>query len=111
MTKHERIRNRAYQIWEEEGRPEGADLRHWLQAADQLADKTDDEALRENLSVLGEPTEEGNVPDAPADGGGDPGDESTDRTPTEEPPPRLPEVEITTGKEPSRRKVKKTEGP
>ncbi|RSC21419.1 DUF2934 domain-containing protein [Agrobacterium sp. FDAARGOS_525] len=27
------IRNRAYEIWEAEGHPEGRDLDHWLQAA------------------------------------------------------------------------------
>jgi hypothetical protein len=27
-----RVRERAYEIWEEEGRPEGAALEHWLRA-------------------------------------------------------------------------------
>jgi len=26
------VSRRAYQLWEQEGRPEGCDLRHWLQA-------------------------------------------------------------------------------
>ena len=30
--KEEVIRERAYAIWEEEGRPEGCDLDHWLRA-------------------------------------------------------------------------------
>ncbi|MEZ2128538.1 MULTISPECIES: DUF2934 domain-containing protein [unclassified Sinorhizobium] len=34
----DRIRQRAYQIWEREGRPEGADLRHWYQAVDEIAE-------------------------------------------------------------------------
>lgn len=28
----ERIRTRAHQIWEEEGRPEGREYSHWLRA-------------------------------------------------------------------------------
>ncbi|MGE6784486.1 DUF2934 domain-containing protein [Ensifer adhaerens] len=30
--KNERIRRRAYAIWESEGRPVGEDMRHWEQA-------------------------------------------------------------------------------
>ena len=29
---HERVKARAYAIWESEGRPEGKHLDHWLQA-------------------------------------------------------------------------------
>jgi hypothetical protein len=28
----ETVSRRAYELWEQEGRPEGCDLRHWLQA-------------------------------------------------------------------------------
>jgi hypothetical protein len=28
----ENVSRRAYELWEKEGRPEGCDLRHWLQA-------------------------------------------------------------------------------
>ena len=31
-AKAQAIRERAYAIWEEEGRPEGRDLDHWLRA-------------------------------------------------------------------------------
>jgi hypothetical protein len=31
--RQERIRNRAHQIWQEEGHPAGQDERHWHQAA------------------------------------------------------------------------------
>lgn len=31
-----RIRNRAYELWESEGRPEGEQDRHWRQAIDEL---------------------------------------------------------------------------
>jgi hypothetical protein len=33
----EDISRRAYEIWEAEGRPEGCDLRHWLQAEQELS--------------------------------------------------------------------------
>jgi hypothetical protein len=33
----ERIRARAYQIWEQEGRPNGRDQEHWQEAERQLA--------------------------------------------------------------------------
>lgn len=28
----EQIRKRAYEIWEDEGRPHGRDMQHWVQA-------------------------------------------------------------------------------
>jgi len=31
--RHERIRQRAHEIWEQAGRPEGAHMEHWDQAA------------------------------------------------------------------------------
>lgn len=31
------ISRRAYELWENEGRPEGSDLRHWLQAEQELS--------------------------------------------------------------------------
>ena len=34
IDKEERIRLIAYAIWEEEGRPEGRDEAHWLQASE-----------------------------------------------------------------------------
>jgi hypothetical protein len=30
------VSRRAYELWENEGRPEGCDLRHWLQAEQEL---------------------------------------------------------------------------
>ena len=36
ITTDEEIRLRAYQIWEEEGRPEGRDKAHWQQASDEV---------------------------------------------------------------------------
>ena len=45
--KHEEIRRRAYELWEEEGRPEGAALRHWLQAVDELEGDDEHETLQD----------------------------------------------------------------
>ncbi|AZO30889.1 MULTISPECIES: DUF2934 domain-containing protein [Mesorhizobium] len=36
QTREERIRQRAYELWEKEGKPEGADLRFWEQAMDEI---------------------------------------------------------------------------
>jgi Protein of unknown function (DUF2934) len=33
----ERIRRRAYELWESEGRPEGREHTHWLQAEQEIA--------------------------------------------------------------------------
>lgn len=35
-TREEQIRERAYQIWEMEGRPDGDHERHWQQATEEL---------------------------------------------------------------------------
>lgn len=34
--RHEKIQQRAYEIWEREGRPDGQHERHWHQATDEL---------------------------------------------------------------------------
>jgi hypothetical protein len=36
MTDDQRIRERAHQIWEAKGRPEGQDAEHWAQARDEV---------------------------------------------------------------------------
>jgi hypothetical protein len=42
MTDREdRIRQRAYEIWEQEGRPQGEDMRHWLQAFQEISASVD----------------------------------------------------------------------
>jgi Protein of unknown function (DUF2934) len=38
-NRSERIRERAHQIWEREGRPEGRELEHWRQAEQEIADE------------------------------------------------------------------------
>ena len=35
----DRIRRRAYEIWEQEGRPDGREVDHWLRAAREIADE------------------------------------------------------------------------
>ncbi|WP_411196380.1 DUF2934 domain-containing protein [Rhizobium sp.] len=102
--KHEQIRRRAYEIWEAEGRPDGADQRHWLQACDELAGEDEHETLQNLL-------DEDDRDDA-AQGAGESGD--LDRRPAKLGRAagfRVPDIEMTTGEKPSQRKIRKTEGP
>ena len=46
---YERIQQRAYEIWENEGRPEGAAARHWDQALDELAGDDEHETLQDPI--------------------------------------------------------------
>ena len=39
LQREERIRRRAYEIWEREGRPEGRASEHWYEAARELESK------------------------------------------------------------------------
>ncbi len=38
-TREEQIRKRAYEIWEQEGRPHGEDLKHWLKAFEEIGSR------------------------------------------------------------------------
>lgn len=38
--KEERIRSRAYELWEIEGKPHGSHERHWLEATNQIETET-----------------------------------------------------------------------
>ncbi|OWV99801.1 DUF2934 domain-containing protein [Rhizobium sp. R693] len=113
--KHEQIRRRAYEIWESEGRPEGAALRHWQQACDELdgdgADKTSQELVprddRDDAALLQGAGESG---DFDRLRGKSPRSRKTSKSPQSS-ASAMPEVEITTGETPSRQKIKKTEGP
>ncbi|ABC94216.1 hypothetical conserved protein (plasmid) [Rhizobium etli CFN 42] len=106
IDKHEQIRRRAYEIWEAEGRPEGSDLRHWMQACDELAGEDENETLqdlldqddRDDAALLQGAGESGDL-DPP---GADLGQVAGATT---------PDIEITTGEKPSRRKIRRTEGP
>lgn len=44
--REENIRRRAYEIWEQEGRPHGQDMKHWLQAFKEFGDQADGAARR-----------------------------------------------------------------
>lgn len=46
-TDEDRVRERAYAIWEDEGKPEGEHLRHWSDAEDELRR----EAAKTNLKA------------------------------------------------------------
>jgi hypothetical protein len=37
----QQIRERAYALWEQEGRPEGRELEHWRQASEELGNDAD----------------------------------------------------------------------
>ncbi|TIY01229.1 MAG: DUF2934 domain-containing protein [Mesorhizobium sp.] len=45
MDREERIRRRAHEIWEREGRPEGREREHWDQAVQEI-EAEDSEAER-----------------------------------------------------------------
>lgn len=47
------VSRRAYELWENEGRPEGCDLRHWLQAEQELgARRPDNEDQNESTESV-----------------------------------------------------------
>jgi hypothetical protein len=83
---YERVEKRAYEIWELEGRPEGAAQRHWDQAMDELAGDDEHETLQDLI-------DDDDLRDE--QGGGALSDE----------------VEITTGEEKTASKVRSIEGP
>ncbi|API56127.1 MULTISPECIES: DUF2934 domain-containing protein [Rhizobium] len=106
IDKHEQIRRRAYEIWEAEGRPDGADQRHWLQACDELAGEDENETLQNLLD------EDDRDDAALLQGAGESGDFDRPRTrPVEAAKAPVPDIEMTTGEKPSWRKIRKTEGP
>ena len=51
----ERIKARAYQIWEEHGRPEGRHDEHWRQAEEEHAGMMGDGTEEQNLDQPGHP--------------------------------------------------------
>ncbi|TAX48459.1 DUF2934 domain-containing protein (plasmid) [Rhizobium leguminosarum] len=106
MDKHEQIRQRAYEIWEAEGRPDGADQRHWLQACDELSGEDENETLQNLLD------EDDRDDAALLQGAGESGDFDRRRArPIQAAVASVPDIEMMTGEKPSRRKIRKTEGP
>ena len=53
--RNERIRKRAHEIWEEEGRPEGREYSHWLRARTEIdaEDAERPERTESPLDLLG----------------------------------------------------------
>lgn len=51
MITHEDISKRAREIWEREGRPEGRDMEHWLQAEAELREGTIAQADSESVQT------------------------------------------------------------
>lgn len=61
-----RIRRRAYQIWEREGRPEGRESDHWELASEEIAiEDNHRQALKPNPSGGGDDTAERSEPVEP----------------------------------------------
>jgi hypothetical protein len=56
---YERIQQRAYEIWENEGRPEGSAARHWDQALDEIAGEDEHETLQDLIDEDDRADEEG----------------------------------------------------
>jgi len=112
-NKNEKIRRRAYEIWESEGRPEGADLRHWQQACDELGGDSDDETPQELVDEL----DRNDV--ALLQGAGESGDidQSSGKSPGGKkrlknvPSSKPAAPEVTTSEKPSQQRIKKTGAP
>ncbi|HEY2704020.1 MAG TPA: DUF2934 domain-containing protein [Candidatus Dormibacteraeota bacterium] len=51
----ERIRSRAYELWEAEGRPEGREVDHWLRAAQEVSGEVNGEASAGGAPVARRP--------------------------------------------------------
>lgn len=49
--RHEVIRARAHQLWEDEGRPEGREEAHWLQASRDIDEASEEAALSTEPAV------------------------------------------------------------
>lgn len=49
--RHEVIRARAHQLWEDEGRPEGREDAHWLQASRDIDEASEEAALSTEPAV------------------------------------------------------------
>ncbi|ASY66089.1 Cell division protein FtsW (plasmid) [Sinorhizobium sojae CCBAU 05684] len=65
--REELIRRRAYAIWENEGRPDGQDKRHWEQASREMARGNGPDPMEETEGTTGAL----NAPAAPASLGGE----------------------------------------
>jgi hypothetical protein len=117
--REKQIRERAYALWEQEGRPEGEDLRHWVAAWEEIgSDHPDADIIAENTSVLGEPEPTSqssaageSVParkaSRPMGGTKQTGSQGSSGKTSK----KKPASQITTGEEPAGTSVRHTEGP
>lgn len=48
----ERIKQRAYEIWEQQGRPEGKEHEHWQQAAEEFNANSVEDPMGDELSLI-----------------------------------------------------------
>lgn len=59
IDRDELIGRRAYQLWEAEGRPDGGDFRHWLQASEEVGEASIGRATfcgnRRRVTASGDP--------------------------------------------------------
>jgi hypothetical protein len=63
MDPEQRIRERAYQIWEAEGRPDGRGFEHWRQAQEEMGFEKEGDTLSGGI-------QSGVAPPAPKPGSG-----------------------------------------
>lgn len=59
----ERIRKRAYELWEIEGRPEGKENDHWVQATKEILDEANPKAEVTHTEDVGNPYDRMSTPD------------------------------------------------
>ena len=59
--KTEKISQRAYEIWEFEGRPHGRHHAHWMQAEQELENGSNASAVISHPGMMGDGTEEQNL--------------------------------------------------
>ncbi len=104
------IRDRAYALWEQEGRPQGDDLRHWLAALEEFGSESlTEDTIAENTSVLGEPDNAGAASGLNASANAKAGSKAGRKFKGQSSKPAS--SNITTGQESARSSVKGAEGP
>lgn len=65
--RNERIRERAYQIWQEEGQPEGRGVEHWAQAEREIGE-VEGAPVTDEASAIGGEAATGDAPSRGAAG-------------------------------------------
>jgi hypothetical protein len=70
MTTDSKIRERAYELWELDGRRDGAEHDHWRQAREQLESEERQPAAADTLDSVSGSVQSG-IPDMPARQGPD----------------------------------------